>query len=162
MYVKTVKAERIPSIGGRARIYPSGYVYWITESKWDKALKRTVDDRVCIGKKVEDKDGWLYPNERFFRLFKESIETMEESNGKLSSRGKFSRVLNFGVFKALVQTASKCGCLSALMASHSDKYEKILAVAIHSIDAQNSVAQDFPDWSFHNYNGLKEFLEMEK
>lgn len=155
MYVKTVKAERIPSIGGRARIYPSGYVYWITESKWDKALKRTVDDRVCIGKKVEDKDGWLYPNERFFRLFKESIETMEESNGKLSSRGKFSRVLNFGVFKALVQTASKCGCLSALMASHSDKYEKILAVAIHSIDAQNSVAQDFPDWSFHNYNGLK-------
>lgn len=55
MYVKTVKAERIPSIGGRARIYPSGYVYWITESKWDKALKRTVDDRVCIGKRLKIK-----------------------------------------------------------------------------------------------------------
>ena len=155
MYAKTAKAERIPSTGGKARIYPNGYVYWITKSEWDKTLKRTVDDRVCIGKKVEEKDGWLYPNERFFRLFNESIELIADGTGKLASRGKFSTVLNFGVFEALLQAASKCGCLEALKTSHPNDYEKILAVAIHSIDAQNSVAQEFPDWAFHNYNGLK-------
>lgn len=155
MYVKTVKAERIPSNGGRAKIYPSGYVYWITKSKWDASLKRTIDDRVCIGKKVEDKDGWLYPNERFFRLFDDSTEITDNGTGKLAARGKFSRVLNFGVFEALLKTSDKCGCLDALKKSYPDKYEKILAVATHAIDAQNSVAQEFPDWSFHNYNGLK-------
>ena len=158
MYSKTVQAVEIPQTGGKAKVYKSGYVYWVTQSHWDNEKKMTVDDRVCIGKSAPDKIGWIYPNERFFRLFN-SVTESQQGKTQAAARGKFSVILNFGVQHVLMAAAQQCGCLEALRTVYTaDECSKMLAVAIHAIDAQNSVAQDFPDWHFHNYCGLQRAL----
>ena len=35
--------------GGRLITLSNGYVYYVTEFKWDKVKRRTVDNRVSIG-----------------------------------------------------------------------------------------------------------------
>ena len=70
MYSKTVMPVEMPK-GGRIYVLKNGYVYWALEWHWDREKKRTLDNRVCIGKKVEDREGWLYPNARYFDLFGE-------------------------------------------------------------------------------------------
>lgn len=154
MYAKTAQPVEIPKEGGTPRYYPNGYVYWITSSSWDSGKKRTVDDRTCIGKKVDDKPGWLYPNKRFFEMFGSMTES-QKGKVAISQRGYFSVLLNYGVYYGLCLAAEKCGLTGALQSVYgSDNYKKIFALAMHAIDAQNSIAQDFHDWCFHNYCGL--------
>lgn len=155
MYAKTAQPVEIPKEGGSVRYYPNGYVYWITTSSWDPEKRRTIDDRTCIGKKVADKPGWLYPNKRFFELFG-SVAESQKGKTTVSQRGYFSVILNYGVYYALNRTAEKCGLTNALQSVFSaDDCTKIFALAMHAIDAQNSIAQDFPDWCFNNYCGIK-------
>ena len=62
MYVGKVEPVEIPKSGGKTRRNTSGYIWWITESKWDNDLGYTKDNRITIGKEVPGRPGWIYPN----------------------------------------------------------------------------------------------------
>ncbi len=53
---------------GYAAILKTGYVYWVTDSAWDKARKKTTDKRVSIGKTAPE-PGKMYPNATYARIF---------------------------------------------------------------------------------------------
>lgn len=69
MYSKTVMPVELPK-DGKCYFLKNGFVYWASESHWDKdkAKKKTVDNRVCIGKKVPEKDGALPQHQVFHSL----------------------------------------------------------------------------------------------
>ena len=154
MYANVVKPVEMPTEGGRTLVLKNGYVYWITRSAWDSERKRSVDDRVCIGKIVPDRPGWMYPNEKFSRLFNDAAKDSGGTFSGTAKRGRFHTHLNFGVFFLLKQGAMLSGCHEALVGTFPGKTaDQIFAVAMHAIDA-NCEFQDFPGWSFDNYCGL--------
>ena len=59
MYVGKVEPVEIPKSGGKTRRNTSGYIWWITESKWDNDLGYTKDNRITIGKEVPGRPGWI-------------------------------------------------------------------------------------------------------
>lgn len=68
MYVGQYKPVKIPE-GGKLHIQKNGYVYWSSASRWDNEKKRSVDNRVSIGKVISDQPGMMYPNKKFFDIF---------------------------------------------------------------------------------------------
>ena len=139
MYVGKVEPVEIPKSGGKTRRNTSGYIWWITESKWDNDLGYTKDNRITIGKEVPGRPGWIYPNNNFFKLFGDKLA----SEKQLPVRGEFSVLLNYGAYAALHAAAEKIGCLEVLRQTFPDVCERIFSIALHSIDAENSVAQDY-------------------
>lgn len=147
MYDGKVKPVPIPSIG-KTHIQSGKYVYWYNESKWDKSSKQTKDNRRPIGKLVPGQNNMIYPNKIYFELFGNKEEPV------LKAPGRVGETLNFGPYAAMYKACEKVGCLDALKTVYPDDWQKIFALAVHSIDAQNSVGQDFPFWGFHNYCGI--------
>lgn len=143
----------IPKTGGKVRIYSNGYVYWITSSKWDNEKKQTIDDRKSIGHIDKSHPGMMFPGSNYFRLgLDKQIEKSDEI--VLQPPGKFSKTLNFGQYVAMTKALDQIGCLDVLKKIQPRDWKAILALCIHAVDAENSVAQDFPNWAFHNYCGL--------
>lgn len=68
MYVGQYKPVKIPE-SGKLHIQKNGYVYWSSASRWDNEKKRSVDNRVSIGKVIPDQPGMMYPNKKFFDIF---------------------------------------------------------------------------------------------
>ena len=68
MYVGQFEPVRIPS-SGKLHIQKNGYVYWSNASKWDNEKKRSIDNRVSIGKVIPDQPGMMYPNKKYFDIF---------------------------------------------------------------------------------------------
>ena len=159
MYSKTVMPVELPK-DGKCYFLKNGFVYWASESHWDKAKKKTVDNRVCIGKKVPEKDGWLYPNTRFFTLFGSVADSQKTPYLPFAKRGKFHTHMNYGAYFVLRESALLCGCYEALVRAFSSEVaNKIFAIAMYAIDAQSCVAQGFSDWCFDNYCGLARPLQ---
>ena len=81
MYVGQYKPVRIPE-SGKLHIQKNGYVYWSNASKWDNEKKRSIDNRVSIGKVIPDQPGMMYPNKKYFDIFGiESDESAKEFKG---------------------------------------------------------------------------------
>ncbi|WP_321002867.1 IS1634 family transposase [Eisenbergiella porci] len=160
MYAGQIEAVKLPDTG-KTHILGNGYVYWYNEARWDNDRKMTVDNRVAIGKLDPDHPGMMFPNKRYFSLFKDA--PIKESPSALpedilQAPGCFSRNLNYGPYLAMMYAADHAGALKTLKQVFPKIWRKILAVAIHSADAENSVAQDFPYWCFQNYCGLSKPL----
>ena len=68
MYVGQYKPVNIPKIG-KLHIQKNGYVYWSSDTKWDNERKRSLDNRVSIGKLIPDQPGMMYPNKKYFDIF---------------------------------------------------------------------------------------------
>ena len=68
MYVGQYEPVRIPN-SGKLHIQKNGYVYWSNASKWDNEKKRSIDNRVSIGKVIPDQPGMMYPNKKYFDIF---------------------------------------------------------------------------------------------
>ena len=68
MYVGRYEPVELPK-NGRLHIQKNGYVYWSNASKWDNEKKRSVDNRISIGKVIFDQPGMMYPNKRYFDIF---------------------------------------------------------------------------------------------
>ncbi len=70
MYAGKTDIVHIPARteNGYAAILKTGYVYWVTDSAWDKAKKKTTDKRVSIGKTAPE-PGKMYPNATYARIF---------------------------------------------------------------------------------------------
>ncbi len=80
MYFGKYEPVNIPKNG--THIQKNGYVYWSNSSKWDRNKKRSVDNRVSIGKIISNQPGMMYPNKKFFDIFG-SPSTEETKEGFL-------------------------------------------------------------------------------
>ena len=68
MYVGQYDPVKIPN-RGKLHIQKNGYVYWSNASKWDNEKKRSIDNRVSIGKVIPEQPGMMYPNKKYFDIF---------------------------------------------------------------------------------------------
>ena len=178
MYAGEATIVTLPAVG-RVHILKNGYVYWENDGKWDPVKKRTIDSRVSIGKLVPDTRDQLYPNKKYFELFDKNgqrrpvqalsdekeneahqtyVDATDARKIAAEEPGKLSGILSFGVYYALNAAAEKVGCLSALKEAFPRHWDRILALSIHCIDAENAVSQDYEYWAFDNYSGLGKSL----
>jgi|GEM_PF-647912 len=81
MYVGKYKPVTIPR-NGKLHIQKNGYVYWSNSSKWDNEKKRSIDNRVSIGKVIPNQPGMMYPNKKYFDIFGIDISDEEKGKGK--------------------------------------------------------------------------------
>lgn len=147
MYAERGETVPLPETG-HLHILKTGYVYWSGKGQWDNKLKRTIDNRVLIGKLDAADSKRMYPNKRYFSLF-----------GNEDPPGMFAQTLNYGPYYALLASAEKVGCIDVLREVFGQEWKQIFALAVHAVCAKNSVAQDFEFWAFHNYCGVDRNLD---
>ena len=80
MFVGQYDPVKIPE-SGKLHIQKNGYVYWSNASKWNNEKKRSIDNRVSIGKVIPDQPGMMYPNKKYFDIF--GIDIDEDGEGKV-------------------------------------------------------------------------------
>ena len=78
MYVGQYQPVQIPK-GGKLHIQKNGYVYWSNASVWNNEKKRSIDNRVSIGKVIPDQPGMMYPNKKYFDIFGNDSNRRENS-----------------------------------------------------------------------------------
>ena len=149
------KSEPVPlPTTGHLHTLKTGYVYWEDGGIWDNKRKQTVDRRVSIGRIDPDHKGMMFPNKNYFMIFDAANPPQTDIRSVLSEPSPFSKTLSYGAYVAMLEAADHVGCVSALKKTFPEHWRDIFAAAIHSITAENSVAQDMPYWCFHNYCGL--------
>ncbi len=158
MYAGKTDIVSIPAKteNGYAAILKTGYVYWVTDSAWDKAKKKTTDKRVSIGKAASE-PGKMYPNATYARIFggQETKETVKDGSAlSLPEAGDFDSSMAYGPYAAVYAAFSKIGALDALARAFPAIWRQIFAAAMHACLAGASSARDFPQWAFDNYAGL--------
>ena len=162
MYAGKTDIVSIPAKteNGYAAILKTGYVYWVTDSAWDKARKKTTDKRVSIGK-IASEPGKMYPNATYARIFggligaQETEDTGHESSVRsLPKAGDFDSSMAYGPYAAMYAAFSKIGALDALAQAFPAMWRQIFAAAMHASLAGASSAQEFPHWAFDNYAGI--------
>ena len=153
MYAGKGESVALPTTG-HLHILKTGYVYWENDGKWDNAKKQTVDGRVSIGRLDPNNKNMLFPNKNYFSVFESTSSNQADSKPALKESNAFSETLNYGAYAAMMEAADRVGCLSALKKTFPEHWHEIFAAALHSITAENSVAQDMPYWCFHNFCGL--------
>ena len=184
MYAKRVTPIPLPE-SGHLHFSKKGYVSWSpTPGKWDNEKKRTIDERFGIGVLVDTSERTLfYPNARYAQYLKENgaddsiaddstnpkedaVDEKKQGNQDVSQEeasenvpleepGQRDTRLAFGQYYALKEAAKIIGCFSALENVFPLIADKIFALVVHSIDAQNSVSQNFSNWYFNSYCGIE-------
>lgn len=147
-----------PSNGAKIYILKNGYVYYATESYWDKEKKRMIDNRVIIGKVNDDNKNLMYPNSRFAELFgsvDDEVKTLRSFYNSEQRReaGDVDIFMSYAPYVILKKCGEKCGLIDALNRSMPSISDSILAIAMHAVIAMESSAQSFTLWSFDNYCG---------
>ena len=144
---------------GRLIVLSNGYVYYVTKSWWDKDKKRTLDNRIGIGKLDPDDHKKLFPGKRYNEIFgrdnsSDEIERFYSAQYRKEA-GELDFILSYGPYIVLKRCLELCGGLEALNKSIPSFRDEIIALAVHAVVAEKSRAQDFPYWGFDNYCGLK-------
>lgn len=121
--------------------YVCGYTYM----KWDPILKKTIDDRMSIGKICDDDSTCFYPNNKYYELYniKKEVPKINDT------------FLTVGPYLVLKKIADDYGITNALQKTFENKTEKILALAIFLNDSSSAVSQHYGKWSFSHFVGLK-------
>ena len=127
---------------GHLHTLKTGYVYWEDNGKWDNEKKQTVDGRVSIGRIDPAHKGMMFPNRNYFLIFDSANPPRTNARAVLKEPSVFSKALNYGAYAAMLEAAGSVGCLSALKKTFPEHWRDIFAAALHSITAENSVAQD--------------------
>ena len=129
------------------KIYNNGYVYHFTRVWWNKETNHSDDDRISIGKLVDNNDKTkMYPNESFFIRFPDYV--------LLEEPGKIDSYLHSGAYIALEKSANEYNLIELLKKNFPKYHKKILALAISYIDNEDSTSQHYEKWAFSNYSGL--------
>lgn len=82
MYVGKFAPVQIPQQKGIV-VAKTGYIYYSNVTGYDSEKKRSIDNRVIIGKALEENPTMMTPNDKFFDIFQ--IKTSEaETNAKMS------------------------------------------------------------------------------
>ena len=100
MYVGQYKPVRIPN-SGKLHIQKNGYVYWSNASKWNNEKKRSIDNRISIGKVIPDQPGMMYPNKKYFDIFGIDSNDEEKKGTKMSNMLSNLIIENFRGIQAL-------------------------------------------------------------
>ncbi len=90
MYVGQFEPVRIPN-SGKLHIQKNGYVYWSNASKWDNEKKRSIDNRVSIGKVIPEQPGMMYPNKKYFDIF--GIDSNDEKKKGMRMDNMLSKLI---------------------------------------------------------------------
>ncbi|MBQ7607533.1 MAG: transposase [Desulfovibrionaceae bacterium] len=163
MYAGKTGIVQIPSVGEHEKIItlPNGYIYYATESHWDKEKGRMVDNRVGIGKIDPEHPGMMFPGKRFKEFFEYSPVDNENSSlfephcpRKRQKAGMLDVMLSYAPFAVLEKTAELSGMLPALKQAMPQWWKEILALAAHAVIEQSTV-QSFRGWAFDTWCGLK-------
>lgn len=112
MYVGQYEPVRIPNIG-KLHIQKNGYVYWSNASKWDKDKKRSIDNRVSIGKVIPEQPGMMYPNKKYFDIFGIEFIDKEKEEQKMDYMLRNLDIENFrGIQKLSIKDMRRLVLLS--------------------------------------------------
>ena len=103
MYVGQYEPVRIPN-NGRLHIQKNGYVYWSNASKWDSGKKRSIDNRVSIGKVIRDQPGMMYPNRKYFDIF--GLDSYDKDKERIGMNNMLSN-LNIENFRGIQKLSIK-------------------------------------------------------
>ena len=122
------------------------YVYYFTDMHWDSSRKKTVDDRIPVGKLCTTNPEHMHPNDAWLRILDEAIPEPHRT----------AKYRNVGVYLGLIISAEEIGCLDALKHAFPKVWDKLFALCVYVIDDQSAVAQLFPYWGYHNYCGFAE------
>lgn len=153
MYSGKGEPVPLPTVG-HLHTLKTGYVYWEDDGRWDNEKRQTIDSRVTIGKLDPNHKGMMFPNRNYFAIFDSTNPPQADTKAMEKESNPFSKALNYGAYAAMIGAAESVGCISALKKTFPERWPEIFAAALHSITAENSVAQDMPYWCFHNYCGL--------
>lgn len=94
MYVGQYEPVEIPK-NGKLHIQKNGYVYWSNASKWDNEKKRSIDNRVSIGKIIPDQPGMMYPNKKYFDIFGIDSKDEEKEGVRMANMIRNLKIENF-------------------------------------------------------------------
>ncbi len=78
MFVGQYQPVQIPKCG-KLHIQKNGYVYLSNASVWNNEKKRSIDNRVSIGKVIPDQPGMMYPNKKYFDIFGDDSNSRENT-----------------------------------------------------------------------------------
>lgn len=118
------------------------YVYHVFNSSYSKEKKYTVDKRVLIGKRIDEKT--MHPNKTYYELYGE-----ESKKVSLPSQNEFSDTLSVGDI-TLIQSISENIGLSECLEKVYGENEKdmIINLASYHIIEESSVYQHYPTFAF--------------
>lgn len=121
------------------------YVYLTQNVKYSPELKRSVPNRISIGK-LNDQ-GMLIPNKNYFELFGESVE--------LEIVGDRADYISIGPHLVVSKIAERLSLYGLLESIFFDKTNKILDIATYMIMSENNVMHYFEDYGFTHslFNG---------
>jgi predicted ATPase len=112
MYVGQYESVKIPN-SGKLHIQKNGYVYWSNASKWDNEKKRSVDNRVSIGKIIPDQPGMMYPNKKYFDIFGIDSNDEEKRGARMDNMLTNLNIENFrGIQKLSIKDMRRLVLLS--------------------------------------------------
>ena len=94
MYVGQYEPVEIPK-NGKLHIQKNGYVYWSNASKWDNEKKRSIDNRVSIGKIIPNQPGMMYPNKKYFDIFGIDSKDGGEEGVRMANMIRNLKIENF-------------------------------------------------------------------
>jgi len=154
MYVGKTGIVKIPSVGEHEKIIilSNGYIYYATESHWDKKKGRMVDNRVGIGKIAPEHPGMMFPGKRFKEFFEQSTVDNENSSffehycsAKRKQAGMLDVMLSYAPFAVLEKTAELSGMLPALKQAIPRWWKEILLLPLMQLSPSNQQPNLFRD-----------------
>ena len=116
------------------------YVYHTTGSLYKKEKQYTVEDRVCIGKMIDD--DFMHPNENYFLYY--SLEDVEEKEPV------FSDALQVATVALLLKIMEDVGISDLLNEIHGEEASLIKDLVCYMIIQQTSVMQHYPEYAFRH------------
>ena len=165
MYKGISKLIPIPKTTSDFKIIPAktGYVYYQSGYSWDSEKRQPKYERKCIGKKDDDNETLMYPNknyEKIFGLIDPEIDALRNKlcSSELQEAGKFDCRMSFGQYFAVVNALKMVGAYEPLLRTYPRKFEMIIGLVVHAIDAQNTTSQTFPGWCFDHYCGMNRIV----
>ena len=146
MYFK--KPVQIPDEKGKIVFRTKGgsrYVLYEIDRVYKPERKYTIPKRKVIGKVIDGKDGWMYPNELFQSLFPNT--EIPPSDDELPLR---SCALSVGSYLVLCNVIQEYE-LRELLTPHFGEYTGLLLdLASYLIVTEGNAAQYYPDYAFHH------------
>ena len=116
------------------------YVYHTVSAFYKKDKKYNVDERVCIGKMIDDE--FMHPNENYFQYY--SLEGVEEKEPV------FSDALQVAAVTLLMKIMEDLQIDSLLHEIHGEDFKMIMDLICYLIIQQTSTIQHYPDYAFRH------------
>ena len=147
MYFET--PVKIPKVDGKITFKTKGssrYVLLELERTYIPERKYNVVKRKIIGKLVDGKEGWMYPNETFMEFFPSSpIPPAKEEAAPVRSAA-----LGIGSFLVISSVIKHYGLRDLLKPHFGDDTGLLLDLAAYLIVCEDNAGQYYPDYAYRH------------